>query len=78
MLTTRIVTGSKKDTSGRLSFSNDMARGRCTQNAILSNQKLLHAIGSPDPRNQLYDFGIIKPAITSNHQKAALDSLGDG
>lgn len=54
-----------------------MARGRCAQDPILSNQKLLHAIRGPDFRNQLYGFGIIEPPIASDDQKAALGALGD-
>lgn len=71
------MAGSEKNASRSLSLSNNMARGRCAQDAILSNQKLLHTIRSPDSRNQLYGFRIIESPIASDHQKAALDSLGD-
>lgn len=71
------MAGSEQNASSSLSLSNDMTRGRCTQDAILSNQKFLHTIRSPDSRNQLYGLRVIKSPIPSDNQKATLDSLGD-
>ena len=71
------MAGSEKNASSSLSLSNDMTCSRRAQDPILSNQKLLHTIRGPNSRNELYGFWVIKSPIASNHQKAALDSLGD-
>ena len=55
-----------------------MACSRCAQNAVLSNQKLLHAICGSDFCNQLYYLWVVVSPIASDNQKAAVNSLGDG
>lgn len=54
-----------------------MASCRCAQDAILSDQKLLNAIGSTDLSGQLNDLWVPVPAITANNQEAPLDAFGD-
>jgi len=71
------VARSQQNTTGCLAFSDNMRRGRRAQNTILANQKLLHAIGSSNLRNQLHDLGVPVSSITTNDQETVLDAFWD-
>lgn len=66
---------SKQDTTCSVPLSNDVTRSRRTQNTILSDQELLHAVCRSNLGNQLYHFGIVVSSISSDDEKAALDAL---
>lgn len=77
LLTTSIVTGSQKDTTGSFAFANNVTGGRCTQDPILTDQELLDAICSSNLGNQLHNFWVPVSSITTNDQEAALDTFWD-
>lgn len=72
------MAGSQKDTTGRLPLANDVAGGWSAQNAVLSDQELLHAVCGADLGDFLNDLGVVVAAITTNDQERALSTLGDG
>ena len=55
-------------------LANNMACGRCTENAILSNEELLHPVCSTDLRNQLDDLWVVVSAraITTEVMKTGV------
>ena len=55
-----------------------MASCRSTQDAMLTDQKLLHTVRSSDLGNQLDDFRVPVSSITTNDQEAACNTLGNG
>jgi hypothetical protein len=63
------VAGGEQDTTRGLSESDDMAGCGSRQNAILSDQELLDAIGSADFGNQLDNFWIPKSSITTDDKE---------
>lgn len=71
-LTAWVVAGRQQNAARGLALSDDMARGRCREDAILPDQKLLDAIGRADFGDQLDDLGIPIPAIAADDEKGAL------
>jgi hypothetical protein len=49
----------------------------CAHDAVLTDQELLHAIGSTNLGNGLSDLGVPVTAITTNNEERALYALGD-
>ena len=72
------MTGGQQDPTGGFSFPDDMTGCRCAQDAILSDEELLHSIGSANLGNQLDDFGVEVATITTNDQEASLGALRNG
>jgi hypothetical protein len=68
----------QQDTAGGLHLADHMARSRCAQNAILSDNKFFDPIGCPDLCDQLYHFWIVEPAIATDDEKGVLDAFGYG
>lgn len=54
-----------------------MAGSRCTQNAVLTDEKLLNTVGSTDLCNLLNDFGVVETAVTANDEERTLDTFGN-
>jgi len=77
-LTTGVVAGSEEDTTRRLAYPDDVTGGGCAHDAVLTDEKLLDAIGSAHLGNGLGDLGVPVTAITTNHEECALDAFGDG
>jgi hypothetical protein len=63
------VTGSEKDTSRGFTLANDMAGCWRRKNAILTDQKLLRAIGSSNLCNQLNNLGIPEATVTTDDEE---------
>ena len=76
--TARIVTGREQNATCSTHLANDMAGRWCTEDAVLSNDQLLHAVCSTNLGNQLDDLWIVVSAIAANDQKGTLDALWDG
>ena len=64
--TSRIVASRKKNASCSLPLANDVTSGWCAQNTVLSNQKLLDAIGSANLGYLLDDLGVVVAAISTD------------
>jgi hypothetical protein len=69
------VTGSQQNTTSGLPLSDDMTSSRCTQDAILANQQLLHTIRSTNLCNKLHNFWVPVSSITTNDKEAALSTF---
>ena len=77
-LTARIVACCKQYAASRLPFPDNVAGRWCTQDTILPNQELLHAVRSADLCDQLNDLWVVVPAVTSNDKKGALSAFRNG
>lgn len=77
MHTAGVVAGGEQDTTSGLADTDDIARSRSAQNAILTDDELLDAVRRADLGNQLRDLGVPVSAITADDESAALDALGD-
>lgn len=66
------MAGSQEDTASGFPLADQMTGSRCAQDAILTDDELLHTVRSTDLRNDLCDFWIPVPSITTNDQCAAL------
>ena len=64
--TSWIVASSEEDATSSFPLADDVTGGRCAQNAILSNQKLLDAIGSTNLGYLLDDFRVVVAAISTD------------
>jgi hypothetical protein len=76
--TTWVVTSGQQNTASSFPLSDDMRSSRCTQNAIVSNNKLFDPVCSSNLRNDLGDLWVPESAITANNQCASLNAFGDG
>lgn len=54
-----------------------MAGSRCGEDAILSDQELLHSICSADLGNQLDHLWVVVSAIPANDEEASFNALRD-
>jgi hypothetical protein len=70
-LTARVVAGSQQDATGGFAFADDMAGGGRREDAILTDQQLLDAVGRANLGNQLNDLGVPESAITTNDEKGS-------
>ena len=77
-LTPRIVASREQDSTRSLSFSNDVASGRRTQYAVLTNKDLFHSVSGTNLSNQLNELWIVEASVSANNQEAALCALRDG
>lgn len=55
-----------------------MAGGGCREDAILTDQELLHAICCRDLRDDLGDLWVPIAAVTADDEEGILSALGDG
>lgn len=78
LLTTGVVTGSQQNTTRRLAYTNQVASGRGTHDAVLADQQLLDAIGGGDLGNLVDHYIVVETAITTNDEERVLDTLGNG
>lgn len=74
--TTGVVTGGEQDTTGCLSFPDDVTGSRCAQYAILSDQEFLDSICGTNLGDQLHHFGVVVSSISTYDQEATLCALG--
>ena len=72
------MAGRQQDTTGCVSYPDDIAGRGSTENAILADDELLDAIASADLGNQLCDLGVPVASITTDDQCGSFDTLGDG
>jgi len=63
------VAGSKQNSSSGFPLPNNVARSWRGKNAILADEKLLHAIGSSYLGNQLDHLGVPEAAVTANDEE---------
>jgi hypothetical protein len=54
-----------------------MAGSGCAEDAVLTNQQLLHAVGSTDLCDLLGDLGVPVTSISSNDEEGTLRALRD-
>lgn len=78
LLTSGVVTGSQQDSSGSPPLADDVAGGGCTEDSVLSDQKLLDAVCGSDFGDYLDDLGVVVTAVTTDDEECILGSLGDG
>lgn len=76
-LTTRVVASCQQDTTSCLLYPDDMAGGRCAENAILADYELLDAVCSTNLSNQLCDFWVPVAAITTNDEGRSSNAFWD-
>lgn len=55
-----------------------MTSSRCAQDSTLSDEKLLHSVGSSDLCDQLYDLGVPVSSIAPDDQETVFGAFGDG
>lgn len=72
------MTGSQQNTAGGLSHANKIASTWRTQNTILTDKQLLHAVGGRNLGNLLHNLGIEVTTIAANDEERALSTLGNG
>lgn len=77
-LTTRIVTGSEQDSTSCFPLTDDMAGSWCTENPMLSDNKLFDPISGSNLCDELNDLRIPESPISTNHQCSIFRALGDG
>lgn len=75
--TSRVVTGGEQDTASGLPDPDDMAGSRCAEDTVLTDQQLLHAVGSTDLCNLLGDLRVPVTTISSNDKEGTLRALRD-
>ena len=71
------MTGSQQNTTGCLLHADEIACTRGTQETILTDDQLLHAVRSTDLRNFLDDLGVVIPAVTTDNEERTLSTLGN-
>lgn len=71
VLTTRVVTGSQKNTTSRLPLADDMTGSWCGQNTVLTDEELLDAVSGTNLGDQLNDLGVPETTVTTNDEKRA-------
>jgi hypothetical protein len=71
------VAGCQEDTTCRLSYPDDVAGSWGAENAILSDQKLLHSVCGTNLGNELSDFGVPVTTITTDDKERALGAFRD-
>lgn len=69
------MTRCQENTTSSLALPDNMTSGRSAQDAMLADEKLLHAVGSSNLGNQLDDLGVPVSPITTNDQEASLDTF---
>lgn len=77
LLTARIMTCSEQNATSCFSLPDNVTGSWCTQDSILSNQKLLDTICRANLSYQLHDFWVVEASISPNDQKATLRTLGN-
>lgn len=77
-LTTWVVTGSQQNTTSGLALANEVAGSWSTQDSVLSDQELLHAVCRADLGNCLDDFWVVIATIATNDEECSLRAFGDG
>ena len=55
-----------------------MAGGRCAEDAVLADEKLLDAVCCSNFCNLLDNFWVVEPPISSNDQERAFCTFGNG
>ena len=71
MHTAGVVAGSQEDAASGLALPDNMTGGRGGEEAVFSDDELLHAVGSSDLGDQLNDLGVPVPAIAANDEERA-------
>ncbi len=61
------MAGGQENSACCFPLSNDVAGGWGGQDAILSDQQLLHTIGSTDLGNELDDLGVPETAVATDN-----------
>lgn len=72
------MTSSKENTTCGTSFSNHVAGSRCGEDAILSDQELLHPVCCSNLGYQLNHLWVVVSSISTNDKEASLNALGYG
>lgn len=72
------MTGSQENASSGLTYPDDMAGRRGTENAMLPDHKLLDSICSTNFGNQLHNLRVPKSSVTTNDQKSTVCTFGYG
>jgi hypothetical protein len=65
-LTTRVVASREQNASSSLPYPNDVAGGRCAEDAVLADQELLDAVRGTELCDQLGDLWVPVAAVTAN------------
>lgn len=71
------MAGCQQNTTSGLPYPNDMAGGRCAEDAILADQELLDAVCGTNLCNELGDLWVPVAAITTNDEERVLDAFRD-
>lgn len=76
--TARVVAGSEEDAAGCFAFTDDMACGRSAEDAILTDEEFLDAIGSSNLCNLLNYLRIVVSPISTNDKKGTINAFRNG
>jgi hypothetical protein len=69
--TSGVVAGSQQDASCSLPLPDDMTRGRCAEDTVLSDQELLDAICWGDLCNLLDNLWVVVSSITTDDEESS-------
>ena len=72
------MTSCKENAAGCLADPDEVAGSGCAQDAILTDEQLLHAVSTADLCDKLCDLGIPVAAIATNDEERTIDALGNG
>lgn len=78
LLTTGVVTCGEQNATSGFADTDQVTRSRCAQDTVLSDEKLLHTIGSTNLRNDLGDFRVPVSSITADDEEGSLNSFRNG
>lgn len=69
------MTGGEEDATGSLSYPDDMAGSRSTEDTVLTDQQLLDAVCGTDLGDLLGDLGVPETTVTTNDEESTLGAL---
>lgn len=72
------MTGSQENTTGGFPPADEVTRSWGTEDAILANNELLHAIGSTNLGDLLDDVGVVVATIATDDEESVLSAFRDG
>jgi hypothetical protein len=72
------VAGGEQDTASGIADTDEVAGGRSGHDTILADEELLHAICGTDLCDDLGNLGVVITAITTDNERCALSTFGNG
>lgn len=72
------MTGSQQNTTSSFPLADKVTGRWGAENAVLSDQELLHAVCSANLCDCLYDLRVVVATVTADNEERALHAFGDG